>query len=65
MITAMSNKEIVKQDYNLAISTYIESENTNPPIDINMLNFNIKEIVKKGNVLRDRIDEFIAEMKEN
>lgn len=52
-------------DYNLSVSTYVEAEDTREKIDIVKLNAEIKEIVAKEQVLRDEIDEIIAEIEEN
>lgn len=57
-----SHDEIVKQDYNLSVSTYVEKEDTREKIDIKKLNAEIKEIVAREQVLRDEIDKIIAEL---
>ena len=54
--------EIVENDYNLSVSTYVEAEDTREKIDIVELNAQIKEIVKKEEELRRAIDEIIAEI---
>ena len=56
------NKEIGEQEYNLSVSTYVEKEDTREKIDINVLNKEIKEIVKKEQTLRDEIDKIITEI---
>ena len=58
----VSNKEIGEQDYNLSVSTYVEKEDTREKIDIKVLNKEIKEIVQREQVLRDKIDKIIAEI---
>ena len=58
----MDYKEIVENDYNLSVSTYVEKEDTREKIDIVKLNAEIKEIVVKQQVLRDEIDKIIAEI---
>lgn len=55
-------KEIVENDYNLSVNTYVEKEDTREKIDIVKLNAEIKEIVAKQQVLRDEIDKIIAEI---
>lgn len=57
-----SYEEIVENDYNLSISTYVEAEDTREKIDIVKLNAEIKEIVAREQVLRDEIDKIIAEI---
>ena len=54
--------EIVGNDYNLSVSTYVEAEDTREKIDIVKLNAEIKEIVAREQVLRAEIDKIIAEI---
>lgn len=54
--------EIVENDYNLSVSTYVEAEDTREKIDIVKLNAEIKEIVAREQVLRAEIDKIIAEI---
>ncbi len=54
--------EIKEQNYNLSVSTYVEQEDTKEKIDIKVLNQQIKEIVAREQVLRNAIDEIIAEI---
>lgn len=54
--------EIKEQNYNLSVSTYVEQEDTREKIDIKVLNQQIKEIVAREQVLREEIDEIIAEI---
>lgn len=54
--------EIVENDYNLSVSTYVEQKDTREKIDIVKLNAEIKEIVAREQVLRDEIDKIIAEI---
>ena len=54
--------EIVKNEYNLSVSTYIEAENTREIVDIVKLNAELKEIVAREQVLREEIDRIIAEI---
>ncbi len=56
------NKDIAENDYNLAISSYVEQEDTSVEIDIEKLNAKIAEIVIKQNKLRSAIDEIVANM---
>jgi type I restriction enzyme M protein len=55
-------EEVVKNDYNLSVSTYVEAEDTREKIDIVKLNAEIKGIVAREQVLRDEIDRIIAEI---
>ena len=54
--------EIVDNDYNLSVSTYVEAEDTREKIDIVKLNAEIAQIVAREQVLRDEIDKIIAEI---
>ena len=55
-------EEVSTNDYNLSVSTYVETEDTREKIDIVKLNAEIKEIVAREQVLRDEIDKIIAEI---
>ena len=54
--------EVVENDYNLSVSTYVEAEDTREKVDIVKLNTEIREIVAREQVLRDEIDKIIAEI---
>ena len=54
--------EIVENDYNLSVSTYVSKEDTREVIDIKVLNYEIKETVKKIDKLRGLIDEIVEEL---
>ena len=56
------NADIAEEDYNLSVSTYVETEDTREKIDIKVLNKEIEEIVKRQNELRKAIDEIVAEI---
>ena len=55
----VSNKQIVENDYNLSVSTYVEQEDTREKIDIDVLNKQIEEIVAREQILRKEIDNII------
>lgn len=57
-----SYDEVVENDYNLSVTTYVEAEDMREKIDITKLNAEIKEIVKKQQLLRDQIDQIVAEI---
>ena len=54
--------EIVENDYNLSVSTYVEAEDTREKVDIVKLNAEIEEIVKREDELRAAIRQIIAEI---
>lgn len=58
----VSYEEIVENGFNLSVSQYVEAEDTREKIDIVKLNAEIKEIVAREQVLRDEIDQIIAEI---
>jgi type I restriction enzyme M protein len=56
------NGVIAENDYNIAVSSYVEQENTKEEVNIEKLNEQIAEIVIKQNKLRLAIDEIIADL---
>ena len=54
--------EVVKNNYNLSVSTYVEQEDKREKIDIVKLNAEIEQIVAREQVLRDEIAKIIAEI---
>ena len=54
--------EIVENDYNLSVSTYVEAEDTREVIDIVKLNAEIEGIVRREEELRAAIRDLIAEI---
>jgi len=53
---------IVENDYNLAVSSYVEKEDTTEEIDIKKLNAEIEKIVARQAELRKAIDEIVREL---
>ncbi|MEG1725503.1 MAG: type I restriction-modification system subunit M [Anaerovoracaceae bacterium] len=58
----VKKEDIEKADYNLSVSTYVESKDTREVIDITVLNAKINKIVERENALRTKIDAIIAEI---
>ena len=56
------NEEIVENDSNLSVNTYLKQESVEEKIDIKELNNNVKEIVKREQELRNSLDEIIQEL---
>ena len=54
--------EVVENDYNLSVSTYVEAEDTREQIDIQKLNAEIEEIVAREEELREAIRAIVAEI---
>ena len=57
-----SYDEVVENDYNLSVSTYVEAEDTREKIDIKKLNAEIEEIVAREKILRKEIAAIILEI---
>lgn len=58
----VKNSEIAANDYNIAVSSYVQPEDTREEVNIIELNRNITEIVARQNVLRKAIDKIVAEL---
>ena len=55
-------EEVVANDCNLSVSSYVEQEDTREEVDIVELNRSIAEIVARQQVLRNEIDKIVAEL---
>lgn len=55
-------EEIAENDYNIAVSSYVEPEDTREVIDIVELNKQIVGIVERQRQLREAIDEIVADL---
>ena len=56
------NSDIAENEYNIAVSSYVEQENTTEEVDILKLNAHIAEIVIRQNKLRTAIDAIVADL---
>ena len=56
------NKTIEKNEYNIAVSSYVAQKDTREVIDIQKLNAEIAGIVARQNELRKAIDEIVADL---
>jgi type I restriction enzyme M protein len=61
----VTTKDIEAEDYNLSVSTYVELEDTREAVDIEKLNAEISEIVKRQSTLRTQLDAIIKELEED
>ncbi len=61
----VSNQTITENDYNIAVSTYVVQKDTREKVDIQKLNAEITQIVKRQNELRKAIDAIVAELESN
>lgn len=58
----IENNSIADNDYNIAVSSYIEQEDKREAVDIKKLNAEIQEIVERQNELRTAIDTIVADL---
>ncbi|WP_146362778.1 type I restriction-modification system subunit M [Arthrobacter yangruifuii] len=56
------NEDIAANAYNIAVSSYVEAEDTREVIDITELNAEIKRIVARQQELRTSIDAIVADL---
>lgn len=56
------NEDIASNDYNIAVSSYVEAEDVREVVDITELNAEIKQIVAKQSELRTAIDAIVADI---
>lgn len=59
---SIEKQTIIDNEYNLAVSSYVETKDTREIIDIKKLNAEITEIVTKIDQLRYQIDAIVAEI---
>ncbi|SGA31774.1 type I restriction-modification system, M subunit [Chlamydia abortus] len=60
----MPQSEIIKNNFNLSVNSYITKESTKEKVDIKVLNQKIRDIVKRNDFLRKEIDAIVAELEE-
>lgn len=58
----VANSDIADNDYNMAVSSYVEKEDTREKIDIHELNRQLAEVVAREQELRQQIDQIVAEL---
>ncbi len=61
-VKLVSNEAIAANDYNIAVSSYVEAEDTREAVDIAALNAEIARIVTRQAELRTSIDAIIADL---
>ena len=59
-----SYEDVVEQDYSLAISTYVEQQDTREKIDIEALNARIEEIEQRGHLLRIAVNKIVTDLQQ-
>lgn len=58
----VDNADIAENDYNIAVSSYVEQKDDREEIDIDKLNAEIAQIVEKQDILRKSIDAIVADL---
>lgn len=58
----VANSAVAENDYNIAVSSYVEAEDTREVIDITELNARIEQIVARQSELRTQIDAIVADL---
>jgi type I restriction enzyme M protein len=56
------NEKIAENEYNIAVSSYVQPEDTHEEVDIKALNQEISQIVKRQSELRTEIDAIVADL---
>ena len=56
------NEEILENDCNISVNSYLKQENLEEQIDIKKLNIEVEEIVKRESSLRIELDKIIKEL---
>ena len=62
MARLVDNSEIAENSYNIAVSSYVEAEDTREVIDITALNADIAHIVARQAALHTQIDAIVADL---
>ena len=60
--TTIDNAKIAENDYNLSVSSYVEAKDKREKINIEVLNKQVDDTVKKIDQLRAEIDNIIKEL---
>ena len=61
----INNKAIAENDYNIAVSSYVEQKDTREVVNITELNKKITKVVARQNELRVAIDEIVKDIDGN
>jgi len=58
----VKNDDILANDCNLSVSSYVEQEDTREVINIEEVNAKLKTLVAEGNELNQKIEEIITKI---
>jgi type I restriction enzyme M protein len=61
-LTLIPNQDIAANSYNIAVSSYLQAEDTREATDITALNAEIARIVARQAELRIQIDAIVADL---
>jgi type I restriction enzyme M protein len=61
-VKLVDNSTIAENDYNIAVSSYVEQKDNREVIDIVELNAKIEKIVERQSELRTSIDAIVREL---
>jgi type I restriction enzyme M protein len=61
----VDHSELAENDYNIAVSSYVEQEDTHVAVDINELNSDIARIVARQAGFRRQIDAIVADLEQD
>ena len=60
----VKNSDILSNDFNLSVSSYVEQKDTREKIDIKKVNSDLRTLVAEGVELNDKIEAIIKELGE-
>lgn len=60
----VKNDDILENDCNLSVSSYVEQEDTREVIDITEVNTKLKALVAEGDELNKKIEQIVKELGE-
>lgn len=58
----VSNEDIMQNDSNLSVSSYVEQEDKREVIDIEAVNASLQTLIAEGNELNKKIDEIVSSL---
>ena len=63
-VILVKNDDILENDCNLSVSSYVEQEDTREVINIAEVNAKLETLVKEGNELNQKIEAIIKELEQ-
>ena len=62
MAKLVKNDDILENDCNLSVSSYVEQEDTREVINISEVNAKLSSLIAEGNELNQKIEEIIKDL---